>query len=147
MVRIKIALFIITAATSITTVLFGLVVIGKSKEVADFTQKEDVWFCGTSNYGPGEFSKNMIFEGNCKTCHRIAKKLVGPALRNVMLRRDSLWVVKFIRNGQKMKAYGDSLALALDEEYNHTQHTSFESMSDSTMHELMVYLSLLSKEY
>ncbi|QCK17028.1 c-type cytochrome [Mangrovivirga cuniculi] len=72
-----------------------------------------------------------LFEGNCKTCHNIHTKLVGPALANVYERvpgegEESIeWLHNFIYNSQKVIASGDPYAEQLWEEYKPTVMTSF----------------------
>jgi cytochrome c2 len=83
-----------------------------------------------------------IFEANCKPCHRIDRKLVGPALGGVLQRRDSLWVVKIIRNSSQLISSGDKTAVKLINEYNKTVMTSFSSFSDSDLKNLLAYLKL-----
>jgi mono/diheme cytochrome c family protein len=110
--------------------------------------------CGTTNYVyakiPPETELNhpgaKIFKANCKACHAIDRKLVGPALAGATYRYDSLWLVSWIRNSSKMIAEGDPMAVALFEEYNKTQMTSFTSFTDEEMRDLMGYLRLVSEE-
>jgi mono/diheme cytochrome c family protein len=85
-----------------------------------------------------------LFKTNCTPCHRINQKLVGPALVGVLDRRDSLWVVKMIRNSSKLIASGDPTAVKLFEEYNRTQMTAFTSFSDEDLRNLLEYLKLES---
>src|SRR5687767_9002649 len=66
---------------------------------------------------PGE----KIFKANCNACHRVHQKLIGPALAGVLERRDSLWVVRMIRNSSQLIASGDPTAVQLFREYNGTQ--------------------------
>ena len=90
---------------------------------------------------PGE----KLFNANCKACHRIHQKLVGPALAGVLERRDSLWVIKMIRNSAQLIASGDPVAVKLFEEYNRTQMTSFTTFSDQELRDLLTYLKLESE--
>jgi mono/diheme cytochrome c family protein len=60
-----------------------------------------------------------LFNSTCKACHTINQgKLIGPDLAGVNKRRDKDWLISFIRASQKMVSAGDSLAVALFEEYN-----------------------------
>jgi cytochrome c2 len=90
---------------------------------------------------PGE----RIFKANCNACHRIHQKLIGPALAGVLERRDSLWVIKMIRNSSRLIASGDPTAVKLFREYNGTQMTSFPSLSDEELRNLLEYLKLESE--
>ena len=86
-----------------------------------------------------------IFEANCKTCHRIDQKLIGPPLAGVLDRRDSLWVVRMIRNSSALIASGDPTAVALFNQYNKTTMTSFGSFSDQDLRHLLEFLRIESK--
>jgi mono/diheme cytochrome c family protein len=89
-----------------------------------------------------------IFKANCTPCHRIHQKLVGPALAGVLERRDSLWVIKMIRNSSQLIASGDPTAVELFRAYNGTQMTSFTSFSDEELKSLLEYIKLESaREY
>lgn len=59
-----------------------------------------------------------LFRNNCKACHNIDKKLVGPALSKVYERRDSAWIYDFIIGSQSMIANGDSTSIALYNQFN-----------------------------
>ncbi|MEQ9424741.1 MAG: c-type cytochrome [Cyclobacteriaceae bacterium] len=58
-----------------------------------------------------------LFNGNCTACHRINERLVGPALRDVHIRRDLDWILPYVKNPQKMINAGDPIATELFEEY------------------------------
>jgi cytochrome c2 len=92
-----------------------------------------------------EHAGKKIFNANCKACHRIHQKLVGPALAGVLERRDSLWVVRMIRNSSQLIASGDATAVKLFREYNGTQMTSFTLLSDEELRNLLEYLNLESE--
>lgn len=85
-----------------------------------------------------------IFKANCSPCHRIHQKLIGPALAGVLERRDSLWVIKMIRNSSQLIASGDVTAMELFREYKGTQMTSFTSLSDEELRHLLEYLKIES---
>jgi mono/diheme cytochrome c family protein len=85
-----------------------------------------------------------IFKANCSPCHSIHQKLVGPALAGVLERRDSLWVIKMIRNSSQLIASGDPTAAKLFREYNGTQMTSFTSFSEEELRILLEYIKLES---
>ena len=41
----------------------------------------------------------VLFDANCKTCHRVHQKLVGPALASVYDRAPSIdWIIAFVKN-------------------------------------------------
>src|ERR1044071_8699686 len=71
----------------------------------------------------------LIFQKNCKSCHDLDRPVIGPALRGVFSRRDSVWVRNWITNSSKMISSGDPTAVALFEQYKKTQMTNFTTMS------------------
>jgi cytochrome c2 len=58
-----------------------------------------------------------LFNGNCKQCHAIHAKVVGPALAKVSERRTVKWLIKFIKFPQKTIEKGDKYAVALYKQY------------------------------
>lgn len=63
-----------------------------------------------------------LFKANCRTCHRVHEKLVGPALAGISDRAPSQdWIVQFIQNSQKLIQAGDPYAVQVYNEYNKLQ--------------------------
>ncbi|TAH18287.1 MAG: cytochrome C [Cytophagales bacterium] len=58
-----------------------------------------------------------LFNGNCKQCHAVNEKVVGPALAKVYERRQLPWLINFIKYPQKTIESGDAYAAALYKEY------------------------------
>lgn len=55
----------------------------------------------------------------CKACHNLdGAELLGPNLAGITQRRDTAWLISFIRNSQEVIASGDEYAVALFEKYN-----------------------------
>ena len=54
-----------------------------------------------------------LFKANCASCHKLDKKLVGPALGDVTQRRSEEWLLKWIRNNDEFRASGDKDAKAI----------------------------------
>jgi cytochrome c551/c552 len=81
-----------------------------------------------------------IFNANCKTCHRLDQKLVGPALRGVTERRELDWTKQFIINSQVLIQGGDATAVALYKEYNNTVMPSHDFLSDGDVMNLLAYI-------
>lgn len=59
-----------------------------------------------------------LFKANCKACHHLEMRLVGPALKNVDQRHSEDWIYSFVKSSQTMIESGDSTAQALFMEYN-----------------------------
>ncbi len=82
-----------------------------------------------------------LFSANCKTCHAIDKKLVGPALQGVYDRTPSVeWILGFVKNSQKVIQSGDAYANDLYAEYNQTQMTAFADFSDEEVLSILAYI-------
>ncbi len=82
-----------------------------------------------------------LFNGNCKSCHRVKQKLVGPALAGVYDRAPSLdWIKNWVRNSSKVIAGGDKYANALYTEYNKSQMTAFTSYKDDQIMSILAYI-------
>ena len=59
-----------------------------------------------------------LFKGyGCKTCHRVNKRLIGPALAGVTQRREKEWIYRFVKNSAQVIAEKDSIAVGLYNEY------------------------------
>jgi len=83
----------------------------------------------------------QLFNANCKACHRVNQKLVGPALAKVYDRAPSIdWIKSFIRNSQAVIASGDPYAVNLYNEYNKTQMTAFTNLKDADIMNLLAYI-------
>ena len=81
-----------------------------------------------------------LFSQNCKACHRVQSKLVGPALKNVYDRNKLPWIYAFVKNSQKVIQSGDEYAVNLFNEYNQTEMTSFSSFEDDQILSIMAYI-------
>lgn len=82
-----------------------------------------------------------LFNGNCKSCHRVKQKLVGPALAGVENRAPSIdWIKSWVRNPAKMIASGDAYAVKIYEEYNKAQMTAFTSYTDDQIMSILAYV-------
>ncbi len=94
-----------------------------------------------SKEAPAIAAGESLFNANCKTCHRIHQKLVGPALSDVYNRAPSIdWIKSFIKNSAGVIATGDDYAVKLYNEYNKTQMTSFSSLKDEDIMNLLAYI-------
>jgi mono/diheme cytochrome c family protein len=82
-----------------------------------------------------------LFNGNCKSCHRVKQKLVGPALAGVETRVPSIdWIYAWVRNPAKVIASGDAYANKLYNEYNKSQMTAFTSYTDEQIMSILAYV-------
>jgi len=82
-----------------------------------------------------------LFAANCKSCHRVKQKLVGPALAGVSDRAPSIaWIKGWVKNSAKVIASGDKYGVALYNEYNKSQMTAFTSFSDDQVMSILAYV-------
>jgi cytochrome c2 len=81
-----------------------------------------------------------IFNANCRTCHRLDQKNIGPALRGVSDRHSIEWNKNFIRNSQALIASGDAEAVAIYNEFNQLAMPAHEFLSDEDVMNLLSYI-------
>ncbi len=82
-----------------------------------------------------------LFNANCKACHRVHQKLVGPALAGVYDRTPSIdWIKSFVKNSSAVIASGEPYAVKLYEEYNKTQMTAFSAFKDEEIMNILAYV-------
>jgi len=82
-----------------------------------------------------------LFDANCKACHRVKTKLIGPALAGVYDRAPSMnWIKEFVRNSSKVIASGDEYANKIYEENGKTLMTSFSGFNDDQIMSIMAYV-------
>lgn len=58
-----------------------------------------------------------LFNRSCTACHKVEKRMIGPAMKGIVERRHPEWIMNMILNPQEM-AIKDPLAKALLEEFN-----------------------------
>ncbi|MEJ6776135.1 MAG: c-type cytochrome [Flavobacteriales bacterium] len=87
-----------------------------------------------------------LYKANCAACHKLDKKGVGPALRNIAEKYDRDWLYKWISNSQGLIRSGDSKAVALFAENNNSVMTSFPGLSNKDIDNVLAYTSLPKPE-
>lgn len=80
-----------------------------------------------------------LFKQNCASCHKLDKKLVGPALGGVTERRSEEWLISWIRDNAALRASGDADANAIFNEYGGSVMTSFPGLSDENIKDILAY--------
>ncbi|MCH1534551.1 MAG: c-type cytochrome [Schleiferiaceae bacterium] len=80
-----------------------------------------------------------LFKSNCASCHKLDKKLVGPALTGVTDKYSEEWLTKWIRNNAELRASGDEDAIAIFEEYNGSIMSAFPLLSDQDIFDILQY--------
>jgi hypothetical protein len=139
-----------TGTVFITIGLLAFTLLNRDK-----FQEQEVLVCATvdmsndliypKSYPPIEHSGLKIFQDNCKSCHRLDQKIVGPALRNSFETRDSIWFVKMIVSANGLIDSGDTLAVRLFNDYNQTRHPDFKGLSKKELTDLIEFLKLEGK--
>lgn len=80
-----------------------------------------------------------LFKSLCASCHKLDKKLVGPALGGVEERRENAWLKAWIKNNAELRASGDKDANAIFEEYKGSPMTAFPQLSDQQVDDILYY--------
>ena len=86
-----------------------------------------------------------LFNSNCAACHKLDKKMTGPALRGVEDRLyngeglDQEWMYSWIRNSASLIKSGDEYANKIYAEYNGSAMTAFPQLSDSDIDNILAY--------
>ena len=83
-----------------------------------------------------------LFKSLCASCHKLDKKLVGPALGGVKARREREWLIKWIRNNAELRASGDRDAIAIFEEYNGSAMSAFPQLTDQNIDDILYYTTV-----
>lgn len=83
-----------------------------------------------------------LFKSLCASCHKLNKKLVGPALGGIEDRRDNEWLKKWIRNNAELRASGDADAIAIYNEYNQSNMTAFPQLTDKNIDDILYYTTV-----
>ncbi|MEJ0056165.1 MAG: c-type cytochrome [Bacteroidota bacterium] len=82
-----------------------------------------------------------LFNGNCKSCHRVKTKLIGPALAGVEGRVPSIgWIINWVHNPAKVIGSGDDYAVKIYAEYNKSQMTAFTNFKDEQILSILAYV-------
>lgn len=80
-----------------------------------------------------------IFNSQCAACHKLDKKVVGPALGDVTQRRSTEWLVSWIKDNAALRASGDADANAIFEEFNGSAMPAFPQLSEQDIKDVLVY--------
>src|SRR5687768_5356392 len=107
--KLSISLILTIGVFALTIVLFALVVIALNNTPSASASTAEI--STTPQVQELDPPGQKIFKANCTPCHRMHQKLIGPALAGVLERRDSLWVIKMIRNSSQLIAAGDPTAM------------------------------------
>ena len=86
-----------------------------------------------------------LFNTNCASCHKLDRKMTGPALRYVEKRLaedeglDREWLYSWIRNSSAMIKSGDPYAVKIYEEYNKSAMTAYPQLTNADIDNILAY--------
>lgn len=82
-----------------------------------------------------------LFNGNCKSCHKIHTESVGPALAGVETRTPSIpWIIGWVHNSSKVVASGDEYGVAIFEKYKKSKMTDFTTLKEDQILHILAYI-------
>lgn len=81
-----------------------------------------------------------LFLQNCSSCHNFTQRGIGPDLSGVTEQVSKPWLLRFIRNSQKVVEDGDVRAKKLLEEYK-VPMPSFNAFSDDQIMSILAYVN------
>ena len=80
-----------------------------------------------------------LYNANCAACHKLNKKLIGPALKGVSAKYDKEWLYSWIKNSAALIKSGDEQAVAIYEEYNKVAMNAFPQLSNEDIDNILAY--------
>ena len=83
----------------------------------------------------------QLFRNNCAACHNMEKKVVGPALKNVVKNQGEEWTTAWIKNNQALRDAGDKHANDIFKEYNGMAMAAYEYLGDGPINNIVTYLA------
>jgi len=82
-----------------------------------------------------------LFQANCAACHKLDKRFVGPALRNIADKKSKKWLHSWIKDNVALRASGDEDAKAIYEEFNKVPMMQFPQLSAKDIDNILAYTS------
>ena len=83
----------------------------------------------------------QLFRNNCASCHNMEKKVVGPALKNVVKNQGEEWTTAWIKNNQALRDAGDKHANDIFKEYNGMAMPAYEHLGNDAISNIVSYLA------
>jgi len=103
-------------------------------------------FISTSYAQDGDpVAGKALFNTNCASCHKLDRKMTGPALRYVEKRLsedeglDREWLYKWIRNSSSLIKSGDDYANRIYLEYNKAAMTAYPQLTNIDIDNILAY--------
>lgn len=101
------------------------------------------WADSMSNLGnlSPEANKGLgLFKVNCDNCHDMILREVAPPLHGTTNRHSDEWLLKWIKNNDKLRATGDKKAIEIYNENGKAAMNTFENLSDKEIKSIIAYL-------
>ena len=98
-----------------------------------------IFFVDLSAQEPDIQKGKSLFNSQCASCHKLNKKLIGPALRGVSAKYEKDWLYSWIKNSAAMIKSGDPQAVAIYEEYNKVAMNAFPNLSNEDIDNILAY--------
>jgi cytochrome c2 len=95
-----------------------------------------VLICGIS-YGQDYTRGKQLFNTHCAACHKMDKKLVGPALNTIVDRQGKEWTKEWIYNNNALRESGDEYAIQIWEEYNKAAMPGYQFLKDEELDDIV----------
>lgn len=81
-----------------------------------------------------------LFKSQCASCHKLDKKLVGPALGGVEERRENDWLKSWIKNNAEFQKVNAEAAQAA--QYSATAMSAFPQLTDVQIDDILYYTTV-----
>lgn len=81
-----------------------------------------------------------LFKSLCASCHKLDKKLVGPALGGVEERRENSWLKSWIKNNAEFQKVNAEAAEAA--QYSATAMNAFPQLNDTQIGDILYYTTV-----
>ncbi|AUC85405.1 cytochrome C [Polaribacter sp. ALD11] len=81
-----------------------------------------------------------LFKSLCASCHKLDKKLVGPALGGVEERRENSWLKSWIKNNAEFQKVDADAAEAA--QYSATAMNAFPQLTDKNIDDVLYYTTV-----
>ena len=97
------------------------------------------FFLDLTSQEPDIQKGKSLFNSQCAACHKLNRKLVGPALKGVSAKYEKEWLYSWIKNSSALIKSGDEQAVAIYEEYNKVAMNAFPNLSNDDIDNILAY--------